>query len=182
VNENDEVVGVGEKLKIHRKGLLHRAFSIFILNSSGELLLQRRALNKYHSPGLWSNTCCGHPRPGEPLIVAAQRRLKAEMGLDCQLTQVGSFVYRQDVSGGLIEHEFDHILIGHSDLDPTLNLEEAIGWKRANFEMLRREVTNRSGDFTCWLRLIIDTQLHDFSHQSLIATEAGKSLGGPQES
>jgi len=182
VNENDEMVGVGEKLEIHRKGLLHRAFSIFILDSLGELLLQRRALNKYHSPGLWSNTCCGHPRPGEPLMAAARRRLKAEMGLDCQLTHVGSFIYRQNVSGGLIEHEFDHLLIGHSDLDPTLNLEEAVRWKRANFEMLRTEISDHPEDFTCWLRVIIDTQLHIFSHQSLIARQAGKRLGGPQES
>jgi len=92
VNENDEVVGFDEKLRIHMEGLLHRAFSIFILNSNGELLMQRRALTKYHSPGLWSNTCCGHPRPGEQVLVAARRRLKAEMGLDCQLLEVGNLI------------------------------------------------------------------------------------------
>jgi isopentenyl-diphosphate delta-isomerase len=173
VNENDEKVGVGEKLEVHREGLLHRAFSIFIINSREELLLQRRALDKYHSPGLWSNTCCGHPRTGEQIMVAARRRLKAEMGLDCQLIEVGNFVYRQNVSGGLIEHEFDHILMGHSDLDPMLNLEEAMDWKRANLDGLKREVSSRPEDFTCWLRIIIDTQFHNF----LIAPEQAKNLG-----
>ena len=172
VNENDEVVGFDEKLKIHREGLLHRAFSIFILNLKGELLMQRRALNKYHSPGLWSNTCCGHPRPGEQLLVAARRRLKAEMGLDCQLIEVGSLIYRQNVSGGLIEHEFDHVLMGQSNVDPTLNLEEAIGWKRTSFDMLKREVSSRPMDFTCWFRIII-TQFHDF----LVTPEQAKKLG-----
>jgi isopentenyl-diphosphate delta-isomerase len=161
VNENNEVVGFDEKLKIHREGLLHRAFSIFILNSKGELLMQRRALTKYHSPGLWSNTCCGHPRPGEQIMVAACCRLKAEMGLDCQLIEVGNLIYRLNVSGGLIEHEFDHVLMGQSNVDPTLNLEEAIGWKRTSFDMLKREVSSRPADFTCWLRIII-TQFHDF--------------------
>ncbi|HWN11995.1 MAG TPA: isopentenyl-diphosphate Delta-isomerase [Pyrinomonadaceae bacterium] len=162
VNETDEMVGVGEKIKVHQDGLLHRAFSIFIFNSHGELLLQRRALSKYHSPGLWSNTCCGHPRPHEQVMVAAQRRLKAEMGLDCRLETFGSFIYRADVGDGLVEHEFDHLLIGHSDLDPTLNLEEAMAWKRANFATLGRELGKRPDDFTHWLRVIMDTQLHKF--------------------
>jgi isopentenyl-diphosphate delta-isomerase len=162
VNEKDEMVGVGEKLKIHQAGLLHRAFSIFIVNARGELLLQRRALSKYHSPGLWSNTCCGHPRPGEQVMAAAQRRLKAEMGLDCRLEVVGSFIYLADVGDGLVEHEFDHLLVGHSDLEPTLNCYEAIRWKRVHFATLRRELGDRPEDFTCWLRVIIDTQLHKF--------------------
>jgi len=163
VNEEDEIVGVGEKLKIHRLGLLHRAFSIFIFNSHGELLLQRRALSKYHSPGLWSNTCCGHPGPAEQVITAAQRRLRAEMGLNCRLKRAGSFLYRADVGDGLREHELDHLLIGRSDLDPTLNLEEAIAWKRSDLATLGKEVRDRPEDFTCWLKIIMDTQLHKFS-------------------
>jgi len=162
VNEKDEMVGVGAKLKIHREGLLHRAFSIFIFNAHGELLLQRRALSKYHSPGLWSNTCCGHPRLGEQVLVAAQRRLKAEMGLDCQLDAFGSLIYRTDVGDGLVEHEFDHLLIGYSELDPTLDLQEAIAWRRVPFATLGREVHDRPNDFTCWLRVIIETRLHKF--------------------
>jgi isopentenyl-diphosphate delta-isomerase len=162
VNEKDEMVGVGEKLKVHRDGLLHRAFSIFIFNSYGELLLQRRALSKYHSPGLWSNTCCGHPRPGEQVLVSAQLRLKAEMGLDCHLDTFGSLIYRADVGDGLIEHEFDHLLIGHSELEPTLNIEEAMGWRRVAFATLGGEVRDRPDDFTYWLRVILDTRSHKF--------------------
>jgi isopentenyl-diphosphate delta-isomerase len=162
VNENDEMVGVGEKLKVHQDGLLHRAFSIFIFNSHGELLLQRRALSKYHSPGLWSNTCCGHPKPGEQVMAAARRRLKAEMGLGCQLKEIGSLIYQAAVGNGLVEHEFDHLLIGHSDLEPDINLEEAIRWKRVNFATLGKELSDYPEEFTCWLRIIIDTQLHKF--------------------
>lgn len=162
VNEKDEIVGVGEKLETHREGLLHRAFSIFIFNSHRELLLQRRAPDKYHSGGLWSNTCCGHPRPGGQVIVDAQLRLKVEMGVDCQLDELGSFIYRADVGNGLVEHEFDHLLIGHSELDPNPNPEEAIGWRRVPLTTLRREIRDRPEDFTSWLRIIIDTQLHKF--------------------
>lgn len=162
VNENDEMVGVAEKLTVHRKGLLHRAFSTFVVNSHGEVLLQRRALTKYHSAGLWSNTCCGHPRPGEQIIAAARRRLKTEMGLDCQLEEIGSFIYSAEVGDQLIEHEFDHILIGFSNLDPTLNLEEAISWKRSNFAELVRELNEDPGSFTRWLKVIMDTHLHKF--------------------
>jgi isopentenyl-diphosphate Delta-isomerase len=162
VNEKDEMVGVGEKLKTHRDGLLHRAFSIFILNSREELLLQRRALGKYHSPGLWSNTCCGHPRPDEQVVVAARRRLKAEMGLDCRLKVFGNFIYRADVGDGLVEHEFDHLLIGYSDLEPTLNLEEAVGSKWVYLATLAEELSDHPQDFTRWFRIIMDTQLHKF--------------------
>jgi isopentenyl-diphosphate delta-isomerase len=162
VDEKDEMVGVGDKLKIHQDGLLHRAFSIFIFNSYGELLLQRRAFGKYHSAGLWSNTCCGHPRPGEQVLVAAQQRLKVEMGLDCQLDTFGNLIYRVDVGNGLFEHEFDHLLIGHSDLDPSLNLDEAIEWRRVPFAMMGKEVRDHPERFTCWLKIIIDTRLHKF--------------------
>jgi len=162
VNEKDEMVGVGEKLKSHRDGLLHRAFSVFLLNSRGELLLQRRALGKYHSPGLWSNTCCGHPRPGEEVTDAAQRRLMAEMGLDCRLKVVGSFIYRADVGGGLIEYEFDHLLVGHTDIEPTLNLEEALDSRWVCLATLTSEVITHPQNFTYWFRIIIDTQLHKF--------------------
>ena len=162
VNENDEMVGVGEKLLVHRKGLLHRAFSIFVLNSHGELLLQRRALTKYHSAGLWSNTCCGHPRPGEQIKIAAKQRLKTEMGLDCQLKEIGSFIYCADVGANLIEYELDHLLIGYSELDPILNLHEAIDWKRSSFKALTEELSQHPDTFTFWLKVILNTQLHKF--------------------
>lgn len=162
VNESDEVIGFDSKHKIHREGLLHRAFSIFIFNSERELLLQRRALGKYHSPGLWSNTCCGHPSPDEHILKSAQRRLKTEMGLYCQLEAFGSFVYQADVGNGLIEYEFDHLLIGYSELDPTLNIEEAIAWRRIPLATLEREVRDRPDDFTPWLRIIMDAGFLQF--------------------
>lgn len=159
VNEKDEVVGIGDKLKIHRLGLLHRAFSVFIFNSHGDLLMQRRAMGKYHSPGLWSNTCCGHPRPAEPVITGAQRRLRAEMGLDCKLKSVGSFIYRADVGDGLIEHEFDHLLIGHCDLKPIPNPDEAQDWMWKDLVTLRSELGQRPDYFSCWLRIALNTEL-----------------------
>jgi isopentenyl-diphosphate delta-isomerase len=162
VNEKDEMVGIGAKLKIHQEGLLHRAFSIFIFNSQGELLLQRRALSKYHSAGLWSNTCCGHPRPGERMLDAAQQRLKYEMGLDCSLEEAATFIYRVDVGNGMIEHELDHVLVGHSEAHPVLNPEEAIESRLMGFTELAREVNCFPENFTCWLRIIVDGRLVDF--------------------
>jgi isopentenyl-diphosphate Delta-isomerase len=162
VNKKDEAIGFGEKLVVHRLGLLHRAFSIFIFNSRGELLLQRRSHSKYHSSGLWSNTCCGHPRPGEQVIPASRRRLQAEMGLDCKLESVGSFIYQADVGDGLTEHELDHLLIGNSNLKPNPNLNEADSWKWVDVRTLQNELTDKPGDFSCWLRIIMNTQLHRF--------------------
>ena len=162
VNEKDEGVGIGEKITTHQQGLLHRAFSVFIFNSKGELLLQRRAFHKYHSPGLWSNTCCGHPQPAEVLMEAAQRRLKTEMGLTCPLKEIGSFIYRADVGDGLVEHEYDHLLIGNSDQNPSLNLEEAVDSKWVRIEPLKRELGERREHYTCWLKVILDSHLGKF--------------------
>ena len=159
VNDNNEAVGVGEKLQIHQDGLLHRAFSVFILNADKELLLQRRALAKYHSAGLWSNTCCGHPRPGEQVVSAARRRLKTEMGLDCRLKEIGSLIYRAEVGNGLVEHEFDHILIGQADLDPILNPAEAIGWQWMGLKTLEAGLRDSPQVYTRWLKIIIGSQL-----------------------
>src|SRR5262245_36737449 len=129
VDENDREIGTEEKLKTHQQGLLHRAFSIFVLNSEGQLLLQKRAAGKYHSPGLWGNTFCSHPRPGEELEAAVHRRLQAEMGFDCPLKRDFSFVYRVELNNGLIEHEIDHVFSGHHDGDPDANLEEVQDWR-----------------------------------------------------
>jgi isopentenyl-diphosphate Delta-isomerase len=159
VNENNEAIGVGEKLQIHQDGLLHRAFSVFILNADKELLLQRRALEKYHSAGLWSNTCCGHPRPGEQLISAARRRLKTEMGLNCRLREIGSLIYRAKVGNGLVEHEFDHLLIGQSEVDPILNPAEAIAWQWIGLKALEADLQDRPQVYTCWLKIIISSAL-----------------------
>ncbi|MBC9934356.1 isopentenyl-diphosphate Delta-isomerase [Chitinophaga qingshengii] len=112
VTESDEAIGTMEKMEAHRKGLLHRAFSVFILNDAGDILLQQRALGKYHSPGLWTNACCSHPFPGETTLDAAHRRLMEEMGFDCPLEEIFAFTYRTAFDNGLIEHEYDHVLIG----------------------------------------------------------------------
>ena len=118
VNEADEQIGVMEKMEAHEKGLLHRAFSVFIFNDKGEMLLQQRALNKYHSGGLWTNACCSHPRPGEDTLQAAKRRLMEEMGIETSLTLKNSFTYKTAFENGLTEHEFDHIFIGTFNQEP----------------------------------------------------------------
>ena len=118
VDEHDREIGSGEKLQIHQEGKLHRAFSVLVFNWKQELLLQKRKETKYHSGGLWTNTCCSHPRPGELTLEAAQRRLHEEMGLTCPLREVGNFIYRAEFENGLIEHEYDHVLAGSSDHTP----------------------------------------------------------------
>ncbi|MGC8851384.1 MAG: isopentenyl-diphosphate Delta-isomerase, partial [Candidatus Micrarchaeia archaeon] len=129
VDENDRELGVGEKMEVHRNGQLHRAFSIFVFNSDGKLLIHQRAKEKYHSGGLWTNTCCSHPRPGEKLDEAIHRRLVEEMGFDCPLKEVFSFVYQVKFENGLFEHELDHVYIGKFDGDPKPNPAEVMDWK-----------------------------------------------------
>lgn len=155
VGEWDNPVGTGEKMDVHRRGLLHRAFSILIYNSQGEMLLQRRAASKYHCPGLWTNACCSHPRPGEDLIAAAERRLREEMGITVPIKRLGGeFVYRVKV-GELIEHEYDHILRGEFDGDPVLNPEEADGWKWVAVPYLIEDVRSSPKKYTPWFGLIL---------------------------
>lgn len=155
VNEKDEAIGTMEKMEAHQKGLLHRAFSIFIFNSKQELLLQKRASGKYHSGGLWTNTCCSHPRPHEPLILAAERRLKEEMGLQCDLNKAFSFVYKVSFDGGLTEYELDHVLTGITDDEPVLNVSEASEWRYISISDLEKELENNPEDFTFWFRLCV---------------------------
>ncbi|MEI9946718.1 MAG: isopentenyl-diphosphate Delta-isomerase [Chitinophagaceae bacterium] len=126
VNEADEPIGVAGKMEAHRKGILHRAFSIFIFNSKGEMLLQQRALNKYHSGSLWTNACCSHPKPEEDTTVAAERRLKEEMGFDTPIEKVFDFVYRAEFENGLTEHEFDHVYAGEYNGEINFNKEEVM--------------------------------------------------------
>ena len=129
VDINDQEIGRMEKLEAHRKGLLHRALSVFIFNSKHELLLQQRALHKYHSAGLWTNTCCSHPRAGEQVIDAANRRLKEEMGMQATLTCAGHFIYKTDLEHGLIEHELDYVFFGNTTTEPILNTDEAAAFR-----------------------------------------------------
>jgi len=158
VDEKDNEVGVGKKLKVHREGKLHRAFSIFIFKSKGDLLLQKRASGKYHSSGLWTNTCCSHPRPNELLAKAAHRRLREEMGIDCELKEIFSFVYKANL-GDLTEYEFDHVFIGKFDGNPILNEEESEDWKRMKPEELKVDVKENPEKYTYWFKLILDRVL-----------------------
>ena len=129
VDEKDKEIGLEEKIKAHKEGKLHRAFSVFVFNQKGEMLLQRRALTKYHSGGLWTNTCCSHPRKGEDVDKAASRRLKEEMGFSCGLKEVFSFIYKTGFDNGLMEHEFDHVFVGAYESEPKINPEEVAEYK-----------------------------------------------------
>ena len=151
VNDRDEEIGTMGKQEVHEKGLLHRAFSVFIFNGKGELLLQQRALTKYHSAGLWTNTCCSHPRPGEPVKAAAQRRLKEEMGLEADLDHKFSFIYRAEFDNGLIEHEFDHVFFGRSDAIVSPDPEEVAQWRPITIDALDEMLRTESQRFTAWL-------------------------------
>jgi isopentenyl-diphosphate delta-isomerase len=154
VNEEDEITGVLEKMEAHRKGLLHRAFSIFIFNSRGEMLLQQRALSKYHSGGLWSNTCCGHPLPGEPTLLAAQRRLKEEMGFDTPLEKIFDLVYRATLNNDLTEHEFDHVFTGCCDAVVLLNNSEVKDFCFREIEDIKNSMRSSPQHYTAWFHLI----------------------------
>ncbi|MBP5970290.1 MULTISPECIES: isopentenyl-diphosphate Delta-isomerase [Pseudomonas] len=159
VDEQDTPVGCAEKMEVHRRGLLHRAFSIFIFNREGHLLLQRRALCKYHPQGLWTNACCGHPRPGESTAVAAKRRLYEEMGLVCQaLVEVHAFLYRTLVSNELTEFEYDHVLVGGSSVDPMANPDEVLDWEWVTLTDLERDISDHPEKYTVWFQKIFQQQ------------------------
>ena len=155
VNKKDEKVGIEEKIKAHKEGKLHRSFSIFIFNSKGELLIQQRAKSKYHSALLWSNTCCSHPRPNEKLIEAAKRRLKEEMGVETDLKEIFSFIYRAK-SGEWIEHEFDHVFLGKFDGNPKPNKKEVKDWKWINLEELKKDMKKSPKKYTFWFKKIVN--------------------------
>lgn len=155
VDKNNNPIGTEEKMKAHRLGLLHRAFSIFIFNDQNELMLQRRALNKYHNGGLWTNTVCSHPRPGETYQQATHRRLKEEMGLDCELSNKGCFIYQAEFPNGLIEHEYDCVFVGKYNNNPKPNPAEAMDWRWIDLNQLRLEIKKNPNNFTFWLKEIL---------------------------
>lgn len=155
VDENDSVLGSAEKLQAHRDGKLHRAFSIFVFDSERRMLLQRRAADKYHSGGLWSNTCCGHPRPDETTGAAAERRLAEEMNFKCDLHEAFSFTYRAELEDGLVEHELDHVFVGEFDGVPAPAPLEVWEWKWMNLDELQTEMTEKPESFTSWLKIAI---------------------------
>ena len=148
VNEKDEPIGLMGKMEAHEKGLLHRAFSVFIFNSKQEVLLQQRAACKYHSPNLWTNTCCSHPRAGETNQQAGERRLQEEMGLQVPLQEVFSFIYKAPFDNGLTEHEYDHVLIGYSDAQPQINPEEVASWKWLSLEAIKEDILQAPERYT----------------------------------
>ena len=152
VNENDNQIGEMEKLEAHKKGLLHRAFSVFIFNSKGELLLQKRAKGKYHSGGLLTNTCCSHPVPNEDTKKGAERRLKEETGINASLKEVHKFIYKKKFENGLTEYEYDHVFFGKSDTKPILKKEEAEDYKYISIEELKKDIKKNPNDYTYWLK------------------------------
>jgi len=156
VDENDTEIGSETKLKAHREGMLHRAFSIFVFNSKKQLLLQKRAATKYHSAGLWANTCCSHPRPKESLKKAAHRRLLEEMGFNCELREVFIFKYKKKFVNNLIENEVDHVFLGRFDGKPKPNKEEADDWRWISVERLRKDIRDYPEKYAYWLRLMLD--------------------------
>lgn len=156
VNEQDKPVGTMEKMEAHVKGVLHRAISVFIFNSKGELLLQQRAMDKYHSPGLWTNTCCSHPAPDEASVTAAERRLNEEMGMNCPLEFAFHFTYKAVFENGLIEHELDHVYIGYTDTLPNINREEAASWRYASPSFILKEIEKKPEQYTVWFRMLAD--------------------------
>lgn len=160
VDERDREIGSEAKMVIHRKGMLHRAFSIFIFDEKGRFLLQKRASDKYHSGGLWSNSCCGHPRVGEDLFSAAARRLYEEMGMACPLSKRSEFVYRADVTDELTEYEYDHVLVGTHSADPSPNPEEASAWMWIEPERLAMWLTRAPDEFTAWFKLLMSKNLN----------------------
>jgi isopentenyl-diphosphate delta-isomerase len=163
VDTQDNPNGSMEKLEAHEKGLLHRALSVLIINTKKEILLQRRALGKYHSPGLWTNTCCSHPYPGENPTEAANRRLKEEMGMVAELEFAFKFQYKCDFDNGLIEHELDHVFIGESNDTPHLNTDEAMAFKWMSVEELETDMKNNADNYTFWFKWMIEKHRNEFN-------------------
>jgi len=156
VNENDEQTGVMSKLEAHEKGVLHRAFSVFVFNENNELMLQQRTLEKYHSPGLWTNTCCSHQRVGESNIEAGKRRLYEEMGFVTDLKETTSFIYKAPFDNGLTEHEYDHVMLGYYNGDPNINVDEVADWKWMAIEEVKNDILAHPKLYTEWFKIIFD--------------------------
>lgn len=168
VNEEDVALGTMEKMEAHLTGTLHRAFSIFVFNDQDELLIHRRAIDKYHSGGLWTNTCCSHPRPGERDRDAAGRRLEEEMGFRCDLQKVTTFIYRAEFDNGLIEHELDHIWTGRYNAVPLPDPAEVAEWKYIAIKDLLEEMKNHPEQFTVWFKLALP-QMMDWKRNANLA-------------
>lgn len=156
VDEQDRETGSIEKLEAHQKGILHRAFSILVFNKKGELLLQKRNKEKYHSPGLWTNTCCSHQRVGEQLSEAVTRRLMEEMGFICELKEIFNFIYMTRFDDGLIEYELDHVFIGNYDGEVVINEEEVEEYKWVDCSWLQEDIKNNPEKYTYWFKILLE--------------------------
>ncbi|GFD93353.1 isopentenyl-diphosphate Delta-isomerase [Alteromonas sp. KUL156] len=154
VDQQDNPIGLMEKIEAHEKALLHRAFSVFVFNNKNELMLQQRAAEKYHSPLLWTNTCCSHQRDGESNIEAGKRRLQEEMGFSCELEEVFSFIYKAPFDNGLTEHEYDHVMIGTFNDEPIVNPEEVASYKWMPLEEVKNDIDNHPEKYTAWFKII----------------------------
>jgi isopentenyl-diphosphate delta-isomerase len=160
VNELDEPIGLMPKLEAHQKAVLHRAFSVFVLNDQNEILLQQRAHHKYHSPLLWTNTCCSHQRNGETNIEAGSRRLYEEMGFQTDLRELFHFIYKAPFDNGLTEHELDHVMIGYYNGSPNINPEEVEDWKWMKIEDVKTDMVVNAAIYTVWFKIIFDEFYH----------------------
>lgn len=160
VNRNDEQIGLMPKLEAHEKAVLHRAFSVFVLNSKNEIMLQQRASQKYHSPLLWTNTCCSHQREGETNIQAGTRRLFEEMGFNTGLKELFHFIYKAPFDNGLTEHELDHVMIGYCNDAPNINREEVEDWKWMKIEDVKSDMDTHPALYTVWFKIIFDEFYH----------------------
>lgn len=160
VDTNDEPIGLMEKMEAHRLGLLHRAFSVFVLNSKNEIMLQQRAAHKYHSPLLWTNTCCSHQRAGESNLEAGSRRLFEEMGFKTPLKEHFHFIYKAPFDNGLTEHELDHVMVGYSDEEPNINPDEVESWKWMSIEAVKADMQENPNEYTAWFTIIFEEFYH----------------------
>ena len=156
VNEDDQPIGLMPKMEAHEKAVLHRAFSVFIVNNAGEIMLQQRAGDKYHSPLLWTNTCCSHQREGETNIEAGKRRLKEEMGFTVDLKELFSFIYKAPFDNGLTEHELDHVMVGYYNDVPNINPEEVANWKWMHPSEVKEDISENPQEYTAWFKIIFE--------------------------
>lgn len=156
VNQDNEQIGTMPKMEAHEKAVLHRAFSVFIVNDNGDIMLQQRAASKYHSPLLWTNTCCSHQRVGESNIEAGKRRLQEEMGFQAELKELFSFIYKAPFDNGLTEHEYDHVMLGSFNSEPNINPDEVEAWKWMSPEAVKEDISKNPNNYTAWFKIIFD--------------------------
>lgn len=164
VNSKDEQIGLMPKMEAHEKALLHRAFSVFIFNTKNELLLQQRASHKYHSPNLWTNTCCSHQREGESNVEAGKRRLFEEMGFNCEIKEIFNFIYQAPFDNGLTEHELDHVMIGYYNENPLINKEEVADYCWMKIDDIKQDIAQNPKKYTVWFKIIFKEYLNQINY------------------